>query len=96
MGEPGAQRAVTPPSSDLGGSTPSAPTITIESVCRAFAVLLIRALPVEGEAFSVVVVDFGTGGHGRQYTLDQSLFQDIKLMRDAVYILATRARGVRA
>jgi hypothetical protein len=97
MGESGAQRAVTPPSSDLGGSTPSAPTtIPFERVAKAFAVLLCRALPVEGDPFSLVVVTFGTGGHGRHYTLDESVFRDIKLMRDFVYIASTRARGVLA
>jgi hypothetical protein len=91
-----AQRAVNPPSSETAGSSPAATTITIERVCKAFAVLLVRALPVEHQPNDIVVVTHGTGGQGRHYSLDASLLQDLKLVAEFVYIAATRALGASA
>lgn len=94
MGESGAQRAVTPPSSGIGGSTPSASTITVERVCRAFAIFWVRAIPGD-KPDEIEVIEHGTR-YSRTYRLEGALLADIAACANFVRVAAAVARRASA
>lgn len=95
MGESGAQRAVTPPTSVTGGSTPSASTTaSLAVLCSLFDFYMLRALPIVGGVPSIFVLQ-PKPLFGRLYELKPEALEQ-PLADEVVQFIATRIRGVRA